>query len=345
MPWNDNAKPGPWGAPPPNEAPSPRGPRRPVSPPEDRGRLSERFSDWYRGPNGRPRAAAIATLIGAAVGLWLLTGLYIVESGQQGLVTTFGAYNRPAAPGLRYHLPWPIEDAEVVPSTLQRTDVGGTSAESENESLMPTADGNIVDMSFSVIWRVSDARAFAYNLDDVDGTIRAVAESAMREVVARTAMQPLFSTGRPQAQAETAAIIQQVLDSYHAGVHVDAVQIRAAGPPRQAMDAFSELEKARQNAAPALDAARTQATRVEQEAAADKARTIQQARAEAARFGPIYEEYRAAPAVTRERLYIDTMKRLLARSNKVVVTGKDASVTLPANPTKVEPAPAAGGGQ
>jgi membrane protease subunit HflK len=339
MPWNDNAKPGPWGSPPSNDAPPPRGPRGPVPPPEEsRPRLGGRFNDWYRDPHGRPRLAAIAILIAGAIGLWLLTGVYIIQSGQTGIVTTLGAYSREEAPGLRWRLPWPIEHAEVVPSTVQRTEVGSAGPETEAEGLMLTSDGDLIDLPFAVIWRVSEPRAFAFNLDDVEGTIATVGESAMREVVGHTAFQPLLSTGRDEAQAEAATRIQRVLDSYHAGVRVDGVQIGAAAAPRQTMEAFRELETAKQNSGPAVQAANLQGGKVEQEAAANKTRTLQEARAEAARFAPVYEEYKAAPAVTRERLYIETMKRLMSRAKKVVVTGKDASVTLPAANATAEPA-------
>ncbi|MGE5502166.1 MAG: protease modulator HflK, partial [Ignavibacteriales bacterium] len=243
MPWNDNAKPGPWGSPTPNETPPPRGPRRPVPPPqEQRNGWSERFGGWYRGPNGKPRLGAVATLIAGAIGLWLLTGLYIVETGQQAVVTSLGSYNREAGPGLHYHLPWPLESAEAVPTALQRTDVGGTTPETENERLMLTGDGAIADVAFSVVWRVSDARAYLFTLDDGEGTIRTVGEVAMRDAVARTALQPLFSTAKDRVQAETAARMQQVLDGYHAGVRIDAVEIRNTAPPPQTIDAYRERE-------------------------------------------------------------------------------------------------------
>jgi len=345
MPWNDNAKPGPWGSPPPSETPPPRGPRRPIGPAsgEQSNRWGDRFGGWYRGPDGKPRLAAVAAMVAAAIGLWFLTGLYVVHPGQQAVVTTFGAYSRAEGDGLRYHLPWPIESVEAVPLTVQRTDAGATNAETENQNLMLTGDGNMADVAFSVIWRVSDARAYLFNLDDVEGTIKAVGESAMREAAGRTALPSLLSPDRAQVQAQTVARMQQILDSYHAGVHIDSVQIRTVGAPRETADAFKELDDARRNAGKAADAAKTEAARIVQEATAGKDRGIQQAQAEAAAFAPVYEEYRAAPAVTRERLYIETMKRLLNRANKVVVTGKDASVTLPANPTKASPT--TGGGQ
>lgn len=347
MPWNDNPKPGPWGAPPPHDSPTPRGPRLP-GPPEEprlglyRSRFGDRFSAWYRGPSGKPRPAAVATLIAAAIGFWLLTGLYAVQPNEQAVVTTFGAYAGEAGPGVRYHLPWPIQRAEAVQvNTLQHTDIGGADAADENESLMLTGDGELAELSFSVMWRVTDARAYLFNLDNPEGAVRAAAEGAMREVVGRTALQPLMADGHDALRAQTAALIQETLDGYHAGIRVEEVQIHSAAAPRRTLEAFRELTNARQNAGPAVEAAKTEAARLEQDARAEKARTIKEAQANAASFEPVYQEYKAAPAVTRERLYIETMKALFSRANKVIVTGKDASVTLPPNPTKVTPVPGA----
>lgn len=360
MPWNDNANPGPWGSPPPPESGTGRGPRRPAGPPPEgpglgdyQRRFSERFSAWYRGPGGRPRPAAIATLIAAAIGLWLLTGSYVVQSNEEAVVTTFGAYTRQAGPGLRYHLPWPVERAEKVQvTTLQRTDIGGPAgSDAENESLMLTGDENIVDMSFSVIWRVSDAPSYVFNVEDPEGTVKAVAESAMREVVGRTALQPLISTGRGQVQDQTVVLMQKILDSYHAGIHIDEVQIRNAGPPRQVIEAFREVATAQQNAESSVNIAKGEAARVVQAAIGYRAQVEQEAAGEAARFNQVYEQYKAAPAVTRQRLYIETMKRVLARSNKVIVEGKstNAPIILPPDvfrPRESNPTAAnTGGGQ
>ena len=362
MPWNDNANPGPWGSPPPPEpGGASRGPKRPAGPPPEgpwlgdyQRRFGDRFSAWYRGPGGRPRPAAIATLIAAAFGLYLMTGSYIVQSNEEAVVTTFGAYTREAGPGLRYHLPWPIERAEKVQvTTLQRTDIGGAgSSEAENESLMLTGDENIVDMSFSVIWRISDAPSYVFNVEDPEGTVKAVAESAMREVVGRTALQPLISTGRKQVQDQAVVLMQQILDSYHAGIHVDEVQVRNAGPPRQVIEAFREVATAQQNAESSVNIAQGEAAKIVQAAIGYRAQVQREAEGEAARFNQVYEQYKAAPAVTRQRLYIETMKRVLARSNKVIVEGKSTSapIILPpdvfrpreANPTAAAPA---GGGQ
>ena len=336
MPWNDNANPGPWGSPPPpeNKGTGPRGPKRPSGPPprgpngpgfgEYQQRFTERFNQWFRGPDGRPRTSAVAMLGGAVVGLWLMSGFYIVQPNEQAVVSTFGAFTRTAGPGLRYHVPTPIERVVKVPvTTLQRTDIGGVpGAQAPDESLMLTGDENIVDLSFSVTWRVADAPNYVFNIKDPEGTVKAVAESAMREVVGRTALQPLISTGRGEVQAQTINLMQGILDSYNAGIRVDEVQIRNAGPPSQVVEAFREVATAQQNAESSVNVARGEAARVVQSAIGYRAQVVREATGEAARFNQIYEEYRQAPGVTRERLYIETMQRVLANSNKVIIQGK-----------------------
>ena len=346
MPWNDNANPGPWGSPPPSDGGrgggdqggGPKGPRRPRGP---RGpipptgpdlndlqrRLVERFNRWFRGPGGRPRPAAVAALLGGALLLWALSGVYIVQPNEQAVVTTFGAYSRSGGPGLRYHLPAPIERIEKVPVTsLQRTDIGGVpGAEATDESLMLTGDENIVDLSFSVTWRVSDAADYLFNIKDPDAAVKAVGESAMREIVGRTPLQPIISTGRGQVQAQTAELMQRILDSYNSGIHVDEVQIRNAGPPREVIEAFRDVATASQNAESSINVARGEAARVVQAARGYRAQVTREAEGEAARFNQVYEQYKLAPAVTRERLYIETMQRVLANSNKVIIQGNNAT--------------------
>lgn len=339
MPWNDNANPGPWGSPPPpeNKGPGPRGPKRPSGPPprgpggpggpgfgEYGQRFTERFNEWFRGPDGRPRTAAVATLAGAVLGLWLMSGFYVVQPNERAVVSTFGAFTRTAESGLRYHIPSPVERVVKVPVTsLQRTDIGGVpGAAATDESLMLTGDENIVDLSFSVTWRVADAPAYVFNVKDPEATVKAVGESAMREVVGRTALQPLISTGRGQVQAQTVDLMQRILDSYQAGIRVDEVQIRNAGPPSQVVEAFREVATAQQNAESSVNVARGEAARVVQQAIGYRAQVVREATGEAARFNQIYEQYKLAPAVTRERLYIETMQRVLANSNKVIIQGR-----------------------
>lgn len=353
MPWNDNANPGPWGSPPPPDSgkgPTPRGPRRPAGGPPPRGpggpgfgeyqqRFTERFNEWFRGPDGRPRPSAVATIAGAVVGLWAMSGFYIVQPNEQAVVSTFGAFTRTAGPGLRYHIPAPIERVVKVPvTTLQRTDIGGVpGAEATDESLMLTGDENIVDLSFSVTWRVANAPDYVFNIKDPEGTVKAVAESAMREVVGRTALQPLISTGRGQVQAQTVDLMQRILDSYDAGIRVDEVQIRNAGPPSQVVEAFREVATAQQNAESSVNVARGEAARIVQSAIGYRAQVVREATGEAARFNQVYEQYRQAPAVTRERLYIETMQRVLANSNKVIVQGKGSTAPIVLSPDMLRP--------
>lgn len=356
MPWNDNANPGPWGSPPSGddgdrqETPrrpqggGPRGPRRPDGP--DLSSLIDRILRRVRGAFGGPggegvRPGAIAAVAGAAFALWALSGLYIVQPNEQAVVTTFGAYSRSEGPGLRYHLPGPIERVEKVAVTsLNRIDVGGSAgSDIPEESLMLTGDENIVDVDFSVTWRVADASRFVFTVKDPEASVKAVAESAMREVVGKTPLEAVLTRGRGQVQIQAAELMQRTLDSWGAGVNVVEVQIRTANPPQEVVAAFREVANAGQDAESAINEANTYRNRVINEAKGDAARitqsaegyreqAVREAAGGAARFNQILTEYRRAPAVTRERLYIETMQRVLARSNKVVIDGKGASAPI-----------------
>ncbi len=362
MPWNDNNASGPWGEPPKedsNKGPAngpggPRrpagggggGPRRPAGPPggpnldQLLNQLRERGNQWFGGPGG-VKPAAIAAVAGIAALLWALSGVYIVQPDEEGVVTTFGAFSRRATPGLRYHLPSPIEQVEKVSVTsLNRIDVGG-SPESPvpEESLMLTGDENIVDLNFSVQWRVADAAKYVFNLRDRDLAVKAVAESAMREVVGKSQLDPILSTGRGRIQTEARDLMQRVLDSYQSGVDVVDVQIRNSQPPAQVISAYQDLAKAGQDAQSAINEAQTYRNRVVNEAKGDASRITQsaegyaeqvarEAQGEAARFNLVYDQYRKAPGVTRQRLYTETMQRVLQNSNKVVVDGNAASTPI-----------------
>ena len=356
MPWNDNANPGPWGSPPPNDGDrgpggprrpppgGPRGPRRPDGPDFTAGldRLARRLRDLFGGPGGGGvRPGAIAVVAGAGFALWALSGLYVVQPNEQAVVTTFGAYSRSESPGLRYHLPAPIERVEKVAVTsLNRIDVGGSAgADLPEESLMLTGDENIVDLDFSVTWRVEDPAKFLFTVRDPENSVKAVAESAMREVVGKTPLEQILTRGRGQVQTQAAELMQKTLDSWNAGVSVVEVQIRTANPPQEVVAAFREVANAGQDAESAINEANTYRNRVINEAKGDAAKIIQSAQGyreqsvreaigDAARFNQIYAEYSRAPAVTRERLYIETMQRVLEKSNKVIIDGKGASAPI-----------------
>jgi membrane protease subunit HflK len=352
MPWNDNANPGPWGSPSPDDdrrepARRPdRGPRRPEGPEFDQAfeRLRRRFSGLFGGPGQGMRPGAVAVIAGGLVLLWALSGIYVVQPNEEAVVTTFGAYSRTARSGLRYHLPAPIERAEKVAVTnLNRIDVGGApNAETPEESLMLTADENIVNLTFSVTWRVADAPRYVFSTRNPEEAVKAVAESAMREVIGTTPLDQIMTKGRGEVETQTAELMQRTLDAWGAGVSVVGVQIRAAGPPPDVVQAFRDVSNAQQDADSAVNEANTYSNRVVNEAKGDAARIVQGAQAyreqavreavgDAARFNSIEDEYRRAPNVTRERLYLETMERVLAHSNKVVVSGKgtNAPIVLP----------------
>ncbi|MGR4867052.1 FtsH protease activity modulator HflK [Caulobacter sp. LARHSG274] len=347
MPWNDNAGPGPWGSPPPddgkkdgersrNEGPRPGGGPGAPPPPIDVNALLDRLTQTLRRTFGGPgRQRAIAGSVLGLVALWALSGCYVVQPKEQAVVTTFGAYTRTAGPGLRYHLPFPIERAELVSVTAtQALDVGGTAAAPvPDERLMLTGDENIVDLSFTVQWRVSDAAKYTFNVYEPDAVIKDVAESAMREVVGKTALTPILTTGRGQLQAETKRLMQQILDRYDIGVSIQNVNIQTATTPGPVLEAYRDVQRAAQNAQSAANNARGEAAQITQAALGYREQVVREAAGDAARFNQVYEQYKLAPAVTRERLYIETMQRVLASSNKVIIDSKGANapVILPSD--------------
>jgi membrane protease subunit HflK len=287
--------------------------------------------------------------IGAGVlGLWAISGIYIVQSDEEAVVTRFGAYVGWNGPGLHIHWPFPIERVQRVSVTsVRRTQIGGeTGAENPEESLMLTSDENIIDLDFTVQWKVSDASDFLFNLDNTEETVKDVAESAMREVVGKTLLQGLITTERGRVQDEALVLMQNMLDRYRAGVTIDEVLISNAGPPPPVVAAFRQVTTAEQEAESVQNVARGEASRIEQAARAYALQAEREAEGEAARFNQLYAQYKLAPAVTRDRLYIETMQRVLQQSNKVVIDSKGASAPIilppdvfrPRNPNLVQPA-------
>ena len=345
MPWNDNAGPGPWGSPPPNdgkrdgdkpkgEGPRPGGggPKGPGGPPPVDvnaliERLNQRLRQTFTGP-GRPRAIALSAAV--VVGLWASTGIYVVQPKEQAVITTFGAYSRSAGPGLRYHLPYPFERAELVPVTaIQTLDVGGVpGAEVPAERLMLTGDENIVDLSFTVQWHISDAAKYTFNVRKPDGVLKDVAESAMREVIGKTPLTPILTNGRGQVENETRRLMQQILDRYDAGIYIEGVRIQVATTPGPVLDAFRDVQRADQDRQSTANLARGEAAQIVQAAKGYREQVVREAAGDAARFNQVYEQYKLAPAVTRDRLYIETMQRVLANSNKVIVDSKGANAPV-----------------
>ena len=367
MPWNDNANPGPWGSPPSNDSPGrggrdaqppPTPPRRPPpSPPggPDLRDLLRRLMDELRGLAGGYASRDMRRWItigipGAIFFAWILTGFYTVQANEEAVITRFGGYVGSVGPGLHYHLPIPIEKAEMVAVTNQnKTVVGGApGAPAPDESLMLTGDENIVDLSFTVQWHVSDAAAYLFRSRDPNDAVKAVAESAMREVVGHSALTPILTNGRGEVQNQTLVLMQRILDDYHAGVTIDAVQIQNANPPDEVVPAYQDIARAGQDAQSYINEANTYRNRVVNEAkgtaskitqAAEgyRQQTILEAQGQAARFNQVYAQYRLAPAVTRERLYIQTMQTVLSKSKKVIVDAKGATAPIILPPDAFRP--------
>lgn len=337
------------GEPPRKPRPNPGGQRPQIQAPDFdtlMRQLGDRFNRLGGGsPGGGMRPGVLVAIAGAAFACWAVTGLYMVQPDQEAVVIRFGAFARSEGPGLRYHLPAPIETVEKVSVTnLNRLDVGGNSGtDIPEESLMLTGDENIVDLNFSVQWRVSDAASYLFRLTDPEAAVKMTAESAMREVIGKANLQQILTTGRGQVQAQAAELMQKTLDAWGAGVTVVEVQIRTANPPQEVIGAFREVANAGQDAEAAVNEANTYRNRVINEAKGDAARITQAAQAyreqvvreaegEGARFTAIEAEYRKAPAVTRQRLYTETMERILRNSNKVMIDtpkGGTAPIVLP----------------
>lgn len=249
---------------------------------------------------------------------WLATGFYVVDAGEQAVVQRFGKWVRFAdQPGLQYRLPSPIESHTTINVQSVRTLEVGAAGEGGNatDGLMLTRDENIVDVGFNVQWRVTDPAAFLFNIDQVidtngqpTGTLAAIAESAMREVVGRSLREQVLTTGRAEVESQTRQLMQRMLDQYGAGITVTLVNLTRAEPPRDVVDAFRQVAAASQEAETKINQARAYQNEV-----------VPQAQGEAARFNQLYQEYRLAPEVTRQRLYIETMEQVYKGANRVLI--------------------------
>jgi len=302
-------------------------------------------------PNFGPLGVMV---IGGVVLLsWLSTSFVIVDPTQQAAVFRFGKWQTNFGPGLHFHLPAPIESHRLMQvETRNETRIGSNAA----ESLMLTQDENIVDIQFSVFWKIDTQNPENYllNVRDPDLTVAQVAESVMREVVGKTRLQNIITTERDKVQQEVAAQTQALLNEYRTGVEILSVQIDKSDPPQPVIEAFNDVNVAEQDAETLANQAtqfanqivpqaRGTAQRLAQEAEAYRDRVIADASGEAARFDQIYEEYRKAPRVTRERMYLETMERVLERTDKMILDQNSGTVPyLPLERTR-RPAAATGG--
>lgn len=291
------------------------------------------------GGSGMGRGAGplgILVIVGVGLLAWLSTSIVVVDPTQQAAVFRFGKWQANYGPGLHFHLPAPLESHRLIQvETRNETRIGNT----QDESLMLTQDENIVDIHFSIIWKVDtqNPENYVLNVRDPDATVAMVGESVMREVVGKTRLQEIITTERDRVQQQVAEQTQALLNEYRAGVQVLQVQIGKADPPQPVIEAFNDVNVAEQDAETLTNQAtqfanqivpqaRGTASRLQQEAEAYRDQIVADANGEAARFDQIYEEYRKAPRVTRERMYLETMERVLERSDKLILDQDSGAV-------------------
>ena len=346
---NDNDFKGgsPWGSPPGGGNGSGRGGQRPPNIDEVVEKIQKLINKFI--PGGKPGGAKpiIFGLILLVV-VWAFSGLYRVLPDEQGVVLRFGKFVSTTQPGLNYHIPYPVETVLTPKVTkVNRIDVGFRSASDSGrtsgigdvpeESLMLTGDENIANIDFSVFWVIKDAGKFLFKIQSPVETVKAAAETAMRQVIAKSKLQSILTEGRSSIEIETQEIIQSILDEYESGIQITQVQTQKADPPDQVIDAFRDVQAARADmerskneaegyANDVIPRARGDAAKILQEAEAYKQQVVAAAEGEASRFIAIYNEYVKAKKVTQERMYLETMEKVLADINKVIIDKKSGGV-------------------
>src|SRR5215475_10255517 len=356
MPWSNQGG-GPWGSGggggkgPWGSGPQPSG----GSTPPDLEELLRRSQDKLRTvlPGGNLGGKGIILLLAAAILAWFVSGVYRVDTNEYGVVLRFGAFNRYAEPGLNYHLPYPIETALTPQITVVRQihigmrqvdDLrrGSTIRDVPEESLMLTGDENIVDVDFTVFWQVKKDKVseFLFNIQQVENSVKAVAEAAMREVVGRTSIQPILTGARAGIELEVQELTQKILDYYGAGVMITQVQMAKVDPPQSVIDSQRDVQVARADAEKAqneaqryansiVPEARGKAAKIQQDSEAYREQTVAEAKGQAARFLKVYEEYKKAPDVTRQRIYYETMEKVFKGTEKIILDPGAATGAVP----------------
>ena len=367
-PWGSGGK-GPWGSGPQSSGPNP----------PDLEELLRRTQDRVRRalPGGGLGGRGLAFIAVVAVLAWGASGLFTVAPDELGVVLRFGRYVRDAQPGWSYHLPYPIESVLTPKVTaIQRVVVGMRVAEDSRrggptkrdvpeESLMLTGDENIVDVEFTVLWRIKQdtreaAKDFLFNIRNPEDTVKAVAESAMREIVGRSKITPLLTGARQTTESAVQDLIQRTLDSYNAGIQIYQVQMQKVDPPEQVIAAFRDVQAATEDKERLKNEAQTyynqkipeakgRSARITQEAEAYREQTVAEAKGQTSRYLQVLEQYQKAPQVTRQRLYLETMERVIGSSDKIFMdskgqTGPGVLPYLPLNeltrrPAQTQPQP------
>lgn len=373
MPWQDNSGNrgggggrGPWGQPPRggNGGSNNGGGRNEPPDLEDllqasRQRLKRAFPRGGRGGGGggfQLNKGTAGLIGGALLLLWGASGIYQVAPEELAVVTTFGDYADVKGPGLHWHIPVPVQNVVKQPAlALQDMQIPATGRRSSQlpEGLMLTGDKNIVDIAFTVQWRIKSALVpeqgqelpgvaqFTFNIDDPESLVRMTGEAAMREVVGRNTLDYVQTAGRDEVASQTQELMQSALDAYEAGIQIDLVNLTLAEPPTDEVnEAFRDVQAAEQNQATVIQQARQytnqvvpeargEAQRILEEAGAYAAERTADARGQAARFNEIYSEYAQAPDVTRQRMYLETVEKVLGDMDKIIVEDGAGSGVVP----------------
>ena len=332
MPWNSDeggGGKGPWGQGPWGQGP--KGPRNTGGRgpnPADLDELLQRGKDSLK--NVLPAGGRGSWLLPLALlaAFWVYNSIYQVQPDERGIVLRFGEYSRTADPGLHFAA-WPVETMEKPRvGAVRQINIGMEG----NEGQMLTSDKNIISVPFSVFWRISDPQAFLFNVADQERTIRALSQSAMREIVGQTRAQMILTTGKDAVAAQVQQITQGLLDQYKTGVIVSQINLGDVQPPAEVANAFAEVVRAGQNQQQLINEAEKyrnqqvqlaegEAAKLVEDANGYKARVVFEAQGEAARFLSVYNEYKNAKDVTRQRIYLETMEGILSKSNKVIIEG------------------------
>jgi len=323
---------GPWG----------RGPQSPQTP--DIEEILRRSQDRFKKilPGGFGPSRGFILVVVAAIVIWLASGLYRVQPGEQGVELLFGKFVKVTPPGLNYWPPAPI--GQVYKPNVERTNQltigyrgaagvgrgGGGVRDVPEESLMITGDQNIIDVNFVVQWRIKNAADFLFNIRNPEGTVKLAAESAIREIIGQNTLEDALTIKRQQIDLLTKELLQQILDSYGAGVFIVEIKQQKVDPPSEVIDAFNDVQRAKQDQERSVNEADTyrngivprakgEAARITEAAAAYKAQVVKEAEGEAKRFLSVYNAYKTGEQVTVERLYLERMQKVLQKANVVIV--------------------------
>ena len=341
---------GPWGQGPQNQGPNPPDLEEMIRKGQER--LRQAFPGGG-GPGGGSIGAKGIGLLGlGAVAIWMLTGFYTVKQEELGVELLLGEAVGVSSPGLNYNFPYPVGEVELVNVTQIRDIAIGSREFSSRgstrrqdvpeESLMLTGDENIIDVDFKVQWNIKDPQQYLFNIDNPEIAVKQVAESAMREIVGRNTMDEIQTGDRPAVQRAAEELAQSMLDKYGAGVNIVQVQLQGVEPPEQVIDAFRDVQAAKadnvrvQNEAQAyankiVPEAEGQAAQILEAANAYREQTVAEAKGQAERFLQVLGEYQKAPEITRKRLYLETMEKVMGQSEKIILddNGKDGSGVVP----------------